>query len=68
MLIPLGCVWFEGILPNLATTREIDLNSTLKSIPLQEITVTWSQTFMIIPKVIGHTIMVHNGKEHLLFI
>nr|YP_010419752.1 ribosomal protein S19 [Laportea ovalifolia]USG53453.1 ribosomal protein S19 [Laportea ovalifolia] len=31
----------------------------------KEITVTWSRASTIIPTMIGHTIAVHNGKEHL---
>uniref|UniRef100_UPI0030E3CBD8 ribosomal protein S19 n=1 Tax=Ceratocephala orthoceras TaxID=286838 RepID=UPI0030E3CBD8 len=27
--------------------------------------VTWSRASTIIPKMIGHTIAIHNGKEHL---
>ena len=27
--------------------------------------VTWSRTSTIIPTMIGHTIAIHNGKEHL---
>jgi small subunit ribosomal protein S19 len=30
----------------------------------KEIIVTWSRTSTIIPTMIGHTIAVHNGKEH----
>jgi small subunit ribosomal protein S19 len=26
---------------------------------------TWSRRSMILPKMIGHTIAVHNGKQHL---
>ncbi|KAF4359984.1 hypothetical protein F8388_004491 [Cannabis sativa] len=31
----------------------------------KEIIVTWSRASTIIPTMIGHTIVVHNGKEHL---
>nr|UXP78737.1 ribosomal protein S19 [Isodon excisus] len=31
----------------------------------KEIIVTWSRASTIIPTMIGHTIAVHNGKEHL---
>nr|YP_010846914.1 ribosomal protein S19 [Mandevilla sanderi]AWI72297.1 ribosomal protein S19 [Mandevilla x amabilis]WEV91214.1 ribosomal protein S19 [Mandevilla sanderi] len=31
----------------------------------KEIIVTWSRTSTIIPTMIGHTIAIHNGKEHL---
>nr|YP_009864872.1 30S ribosomal protein S19 [Wurmbea burttii]ANO45095.1 ribosomal protein S19 [Wurmbea pygmaea]QKE32867.1 30S ribosomal protein S19 [Wurmbea burttii] len=31
----------------------------------KEIIVTWSRASTIIPPMIGHTIAVHNGKEHL---
>mgnify|MGYP005937046769 FL=1 len=30
----------------------------------RSIIVTWSRTSTIIPTMIGHTIAVHNGKEH----
>nr|YP_009309847.1 ribosomal protein S19 [Orobanche rapum-genistae]ALJ02302.1 ribosomal protein S19 [Orobanche rapum-genistae] len=31
----------------------------------KEIIVTWSRASTILPTMIGHTIAVHNGKEHL---
>nr|YP_009771864.1 ribosomal protein S19 [Baphia racemosa]YP_009771887.1 ribosomal protein S19 [Baphia racemosa]QIT02649.1 ribosomal protein S19 [Baphia racemosa]QIT02672.1 ribosomal protein S19 [Baphia racemosa] len=31
----------------------------------KEIIKTWSRTSTIIPIMIGHTIAIHNGKEHL---
>nr|YP_009772495.1 ribosomal protein S19 [Phacellaria compressa]YP_009772567.1 ribosomal protein S19 [Phacellaria glomerata]YP_010835835.1 ribosomal protein S19 [Phacellaria rigidula]QIT03585.1 ribosomal protein S19 [Phacellaria compressa]QIT03657.1 ribosomal protein S19 [Phacellaria glomerata]WGC44182.1 ribosomal protein S19 [Phacellaria rigidula] len=31
----------------------------------QEIIRTWSRASTIIPTMIGHTIAIHNGKEHL---
>nr|AEQ37154.1 ribosomal protein S19 [Ginkgo biloba]AEX98461.1 ribosomal protein S19 [Ginkgo biloba]AEX98878.1 ribosomal protein S19 [Ginkgo biloba] len=31
----------------------------------KEIIVTWSRASTIVPAMIGHTIAVHNGKEHL---
>ena len=31
----------------------------------KEIIVTWSRASTIIPTMIGHTIAVHNGKDHL---
>lgn len=31
----------------------------------KEIIVTWSRASNIIPTMIGHTIAIHNGKEHL---
>nr|YP_011014260.1 ribosomal protein S19 [Arenaria przewalskii]WQA10666.1 ribosomal protein S19 [Arenaria przewalskii] len=31
----------------------------------KEIIVTWSRTSTIIPAMIGHTIAIHNGREHL---
>nr|ATL59443.1 ribosomal protein S19 [Glionnetia sericea] len=31
----------------------------------KEIIVTWSRASTIIPTIIGHTIGIHNGKEHL---
>nr|UDZ61360.1 ribosomal protein S19 [Echinodorus cordifolius]UDZ61361.1 ribosomal protein S19 [Echinodorus paniculatus]WRM53865.1 ribosomal protein S19 [Echinodorus grisebachii] len=30
----------------------------------KEIIVTWSRASTIIPTMIGHTIAIHNGKEH----
>nr|YP_010517963.1 ribosomal protein S19 [Stenocereus thurberi]UXN84229.1 ribosomal protein S19 [Stenocereus thurberi] len=42
--------------------RKIDkLNTKTK----KEIIVTWSRASTIIPIMIGHTIAIHNGKEHL---
>nr|YP_009129818.1 ribosomal protein S19 [Vanilla planifolia]YP_009129833.1 ribosomal protein S19 [Vanilla planifolia]YP_009456271.1 ribosomal protein S19 [Vanilla pompona]YP_009456287.1 ribosomal protein S19 [Vanilla pompona]AID52220.1 ribosomal protein S19 [Vanilla planifolia]AID52221.1 ribosomal protein S19 [Vanilla planifolia]AUJ22535.1 ribosomal protein S19 [Vanilla pompona]AUJ22536.1 ribosomal protein S19 [Vanilla pompona]QII90262.1 ribosomal protein S19 [Vanilla planifolia] len=31
----------------------------------KEIIVTWSRASTIIPTMVGHTIAIHNGKEHL---
>ena len=31
----------------------------------KEIIVTWSRASTIIPAMIGHSIAIHNGKEHL---
>nr|UDZ61362.1 ribosomal protein S19 [Helanthium tenellum]UDZ61363.1 ribosomal protein S19 [Helanthium bolivianum] len=31
----------------------------------KEIIVTWSRASTIIPPMVGHTIAIHNGKEHL---
>nr|YP_010488441.1 ribosomal protein S19 [Anaxagorea javanica]QNS22709.1 ribosomal protein S19 [Anaxagorea javanica] len=31
----------------------------------KEIILTWSRASTIIPTMIGHTIAIHNGKEHL---
>nr|YP_010374605.1 ribosomal protein S19 [Dalbergia millettii var. mimosoides]QXU57958.1 ribosomal protein S19 [Dalbergia millettii var. mimosoides] len=31
----------------------------------KEIIITWSRTSTILPIMIGHTIAIHNGKEHL---
>nr|YP_009689084.1 30S ribosomal protein S19 [Trillium govanianum]YP_009689108.1 30S ribosomal protein S19 [Trillium govanianum]QEL51801.1 30S ribosomal protein S19 [Trillium govanianum]QEL51824.1 30S ribosomal protein S19 [Trillium govanianum] len=31
----------------------------------KEILVTWSRASTILPTMIGHTIAIHNGKEHL---
>nr|AEZ48690.1 ribosomal protein S19 [Abolboda macrostachya] len=31
----------------------------------KKIIVTWSRASTIIPKMIGHTIAIHNGKQHL---
>nr|YP_010530405.1 ribosomal protein S19 [Isodon excisus]UXW92516.1 ribosomal protein S19 [Isodon excisus] len=36
-----------------------------KKAEIKEIIVTWSRASTIIPTMIGHTIAVHNGKEHL---
>nr|QWK50966.1 ribosomal protein S19 [Zelkova carpinifolia] len=30
----------------------------------KEIIITWSRASTIIPTMIGHTIAIHNGKEH----
>jgi small subunit ribosomal protein S19 len=31
----------------------------------KKIIVTWSRASVIVPAMIGHTIVVHNGREHL---
>ncbi|KAL5558573.1 hypothetical protein UlMin_034784 [Ulmus minor] len=31
----------------------------------KEIIITWSRASTIIPTMIGHTIVIHNGKDHL---
>ena len=31
----------------------------------KDIIITWSRASTIIPTMIGHTIAIHNGKEHL---
>ena len=31
----------------------------------KEIIVTWSRASSILPAMVGHTIAIHNGKEHL---
>ncbi|KAK8283920.1 hypothetical protein V6Z11_D08G120600 [Gossypium hirsutum] len=31
----------------------------------KEIIISWSKASTIIPTMIGHTIVIHNGKEHL---
>jgi small subunit ribosomal protein S19 len=31
----------------------------------KEIIVTWSRASSILPAMVGHTITIHNGKEHL---
>uniref|UniRef100_A0AAU6PQY6 Small ribosomal subunit protein uS19c n=1 Tax=Artemisia saposhnikovii TaxID=1027795 RepID=A0AAU6PQY6_9ASTR len=31
----------------------------------KEIIITWSRASTIIPIMVGHTIAIHNGKEHL---
>ena len=33
--------------------------------PKKKIIVTWSRASTIIPTMIGHTIAIHNGREHL---
>nr|YP_009407297.1 ribosomal protein S19 [Drosera regia]ASA46212.1 ribosomal protein S19 [Drosera regia] len=42
--------------------RKIDKLNTKEE---KEIVVTWSRASTIIPTMIGHTIAIHNGKEHL---
>nr|YP_010183714.1 ribosomal protein S19 [Symplocos prunifolia]QAV58214.1 30S ribosomal protein S19 [Symplocos paniculata]QVG61835.1 ribosomal protein S19 [Symplocos prunifolia] len=42
--------------------RKIDKLNTKAE---KEIIVTWSRASTIIPTMIGHTIAIHNGKEHL---
>ena len=42
--------------------RKID---KLKTKEEKEIIKTWSRASTIIPAMIGHTIAIHNGKEHL---
>nr|QFG71095.1 ribosomal protein S19 [Mammillaria supertexta] len=42
--------------------RKIDKLNTKKK---KEIIVTWSRASTIIPIMIGHTIAIHNGREHL---
>nr|WCR30496.1 ribosomal protein S19 [Selaginella remotifolia] len=32
-----------------------------------EVVVTWSRASAVVPTLIGHTIAVHNGREHLPF-
>nr|UVU25143.1 30S ribosomal protein S19 [Prunus conradinae] len=39
--------------------------NTLNTKAEKEIIVTWSRASTIIPTMIGHTIAIHNGKEHL---
>lgn len=31
----------------------------------KEIVITWSRSSTIVPLMIGHTIAIHNGKEHI---
>lgn len=31
----------------------------------KEIIITWSRASTIIPIMVGHTVAIHNGKEHL---
>ena len=31
----------------------------------KEVIVTWSRASSILPAMVGHTIAIHNGKEHL---
>lgn len=33
----------------------------------KEIIITWSRASIIIPSIVGHTIRIHNGKEHMPF-
>nr|CUA66121.1 ribosomal protein S19 [Dianthus gratianopolitanus] len=42
--------------------RKIDKLNTKAE---KEIIVTWSRASTIIPIMIGHTIAIHNGREHL---
>lgn len=42
--------------------RKIDKLNTKAE---KEIIVTWSRASTIIPTMIGHTIAIHNGREHL---
>jgi len=42
--------------------RKIDKLNTKAE---KEIIVTWSRASTILPTMIGHTIAIHNGKEHL---
>nr|YP_010431418.1 ribosomal protein S19 [Styrax serrulatus]USS61346.1 ribosomal protein S19 [Styrax serrulatus] len=42
--------------------RKIDKLNTKEK---KEIIVTWSRASTIIPTMIGHTIAIHNGKEHI---
>nr|ANP95945.1 ribosomal protein S19 [Pyrola rotundifolia] len=42
--------------------KKIDKLKTKKE---KEIIITWSRASTIIPAMIGHTIAIHNGKEHL---
>ena len=42
--------------------KKIDvLNKSQK----KEVIKTWSRASMVLPSMIGHTISVHNGKEHV---
>nr|YP_009390433.1 ribosomal protein S19 [Anacardium occidentale]ARV86813.1 ribosomal protein S19 [Anacardium occidentale] len=42
--------------------RKIDKLNTKAE---KEIIITWSRPSSIIPTMVGHTIAIHNGKEHL---
>ena len=42
--------------------RKLDKLNTKEE---KEIIVTWSRASTIIPTMIGHTIAIHNGREHL---
>lgn len=42
--------------------RKIEKHNTKSE---KEIIVTWSRASTIIPTMVGHTIAVHNGREHL---
>nr|YP_010003866.1 ribosomal protein S19 [Calligonum taklimakanense]QKT27838.1 ribosomal protein S19 [Calligonum taklimakanense] len=44
--------------------RKIDKLNT-KEKEEKEIIITWSRASTIIPTMIGHTIAIHNGREHL---
>nr|YP_004581382.1 ribosomal protein S19 [Schizomeris leibleinii]AEH05401.1 ribosomal protein S19 [Schizomeris leibleinii] len=37
----------------------------LNSKGVQKVIVTWSRSSTIVPIMIGHTIAVHNGREHI---
>ena len=42
--------------------RKIDKLNTKAE---KEIIITWSRASTIIPTMVGHTIAIHNGREHL---
>ena len=49
----------------LVTTHLLRKINKLNTKAEKEIITTWSRTSTIIPTMIGHTIAIHNGKEHL---
>nr|UYG18460.1 ribosomal protein S19 [Melampyrum roseum var. ovalifolium] len=50
--------------PFVANHLVIKIN-TLNKKAEKKIIVTWSRASTIIPTMIGHTVAIHNGKEHL---
>ena len=53
---------YDILVPEDHILRKIN---TLNTKAEKEIIVTWSRASTIIPTMIGHTIAIHNGKEHL---
>nr|YP_009975522.1 ribosomal protein S19 [Sibangea similis]QNK04864.1 ribosomal protein S19 [Sibangea similis] len=41
------------------------LNTKTKTEKEKEIILTWSRASTIIPTMVGHTLAIHNGKEHI---
>src|SRR6266567_2997422 len=52
-----------GVILHLEEEVEKKINK-LNTKAEKEIIITWSRTSTIIPIMIGHTIAIHNGKEH----